>query len=208
MNASILILLGGLAIAAFLYLHKRTRTGDNSGGWVIGPTIHGENHSVKMPARPTMQGKGWTFDFPGPDGKVDYVQNFDPPNLVGATAIVLRCRVTGGGFVAAGSSNPATVTVCIQRRGDDWSAKGKFESYRYYADLRTPLAAGEYVLTFPLEVSRWGSVMHEPDNAANFAACLRELDCLAVVFGAKGGAGHGVYATQPSQFTLLGLEVR
>lgn len=208
--ASILILLGGLAVAAFLYFKRRTLTGANSRGWIIGPIIHGDNHSLKMPARPTMQGKGWTMKFPGPGGKVDYVQNFDPPTLVGATAIVMRFAVKGGGFVPfeGTAKSKATVTVQIQRKGDDWTGEGKMRLYRYYSRTRTVLAAGEYEITYPLDVAHWGGVNSGPDDPEAFAACLRELDNIAVVFGGGSGAGHGVWATAPSQFTLLEMEVR
>ena len=32
-------------------------------------------HSTNMPARPTQNGNGWYFDFPGPRGHVHYVMN-------------------------------------------------------------------------------------------------------------------------------------
>jgi hypothetical protein len=67
------------------------------------------------------------------------------------------------------------------------------------------LAEGEHELTVPLTVAHWGDVFNGQDAAA-FAAAIRDVDNIALIFGSDGGRGHGVYATQPSRFTLLSCE--
>jgi hypothetical protein len=175
--------------------------------WVIGPVVKGKNYSIGMPPHPTMQGAGWFFDFPKPGGKVDYVQNFDPPPLVGARKITLRYAVTGGGFTPDDQDGRARVGLQFQRKGDDWTAKGAMQSYRWYSLERPALSPGEFTLTVALEPGSWGNVHGSSTDAAGFAAALRELDNIAVVFGSDGAAGHGVYATKASRFTLVELTV-
>lgn len=207
-----------LLLAAMLTLVVACSSGGNShhspppsptaSGWIIGPIIKGQNHSKGMPARPTAQGAGWYFAFPDPNGSVHYVQWFNPPSLVGAKQIVMRYSVTGGGFFASENvSQPATVALQFQRKGDDWSGKGAMVNYRWYSRQMPTLKAGEYTLTVPLQLSAWGNVYGKSDDAAAFAAAQANLSNIAVVFGSSSGAGHGVYSTQASRFTLLSLQV-
>ena len=210
------VLLAIVFIAALARLvlseSKRKKDADrvkNTTGWVIGPVVRGVNHSVGMPERPTMQGAGWYFDFPAAGGKVDYVQWFDPPTLVGAKRIIVRYAVTGGGFTPFEyPDRPATVGVQFQRNGDNWSGGGKYQSYRWFSRQLLALQDGEFTLNVPLEMAAWGDVFGKSDNQAAFDAALKDMSNLAIVFGhASGGAGHGVFATEPSKFTLLGIEV-
>ena len=178
-----------------------------SSGWVIGPVVRGVNHSIGMPDRPSItQGDGWMIQFPGALGKVDYVQNFNPPVLQAGKKLVMRFVVTGGGFVAYEfPDRQALVSLQFQRRGDNWSGTGIMQSYRWYSRQMIPLVAGEFTLTVPLVLDSWGDVQGQSDNQAAFDDALGDLANLAVVFGHSSGAGHGVYASQPSTFTLLGI---
>jgi len=210
MNMAFVIVL--VVVALFFVLkgkgNKSTPIVSNQsdGGWIICPVVNGKNYSEGMPARPVLQGAGWYFDFPQ-SGGVDYVQNKNPPSLVGAKQIALRYAVTGAGFTAADENAPGRVGLHLQRKGDDWSGQGKFQQYRWYSHQRPVLVAGEFVLTVPLELSAWGDVYGKNDDADAFAAALKETACIAVVFGGEA-AGHGVYATQPSRFALLELVIR
>ena len=172
-------------------------------GWVIGPTINGKNYSQGMPERPTPQGNGWYFDFPTvPHIHVHALQWFDAPSLRNVKAIEIRFSITGGDFVPQEFNNkPALLTLCFQRSGDDWSAQGKMETYRWYSRKTVPLKAGEFVMTVPMDISEWGAVMSSRDPAA-FADAIFEMDNVSLGFGAAGGRAHGVYARQPSRFTL------
>jgi hypothetical protein len=175
--------------------------------WSIGPIIRGQNYSVGMPASPTPIGAGWLIQFPmGANTHVDYVQWHRVPSLVGVKQVVMRYEVTGSGFVAHGATTPATVGLCFQRRGDDWSGVGAMQSYRWYSRQLPELKAGSYVLTVPLDLQNLGDVYGKSDNAAALAATLADLDNLAVVFGNTSGAGHGVYTTAPATFKMAPLE--
>lgn len=175
-------------------------------GWVIGPIIRGTNHSIGMPASPTPLGVGWFIDFPGPGGKVDYVQNFSPPALQAGKTLKIDFTVSGAGFVPFEfPDRQAMVSVQFQRRGDNWSGTGAMQSYRWYSRQMVLLAPGEFTLTVPLVLESWGDVQGKSDNPDAFAAAMLDLDNIAIVFGHSSGAGHGVYATEPSRFTLLGM---
>lgn len=181
--------------------------GSTSSGWIIGPIIKGKNSSVGMPTRPTLEGSGWNIALPGPGGHVHYVQNFNPPSLVGAKSIVMVYTVTGGGFMPqGGGATPAKVGLQFQRNGDDWSGKGSKQYYRWYSKSRPNLKAGEFTLTVPLEMQAWHDVYGKSDYLGGFDAAVQDLDNIAVVFGGQF-AGHGVYATEPSRFTLVSLTV-
>jgi len=209
-NGMILVLLGAAAgLWWVLKYSRRSATSENTRGWFIGPVVRGDDYSGGMPDRPSLQGKGWYFDFPNsPSEGVDYVQWFDAPNsLVGKNKISIRFRVTGGGFTPHDYPDRiATVGLEFQRRGDDWSSQGIMELYRWYSRPRLVLKEGEYTLSVPLDAASWGSVHHKRDDAM-FTAALADIDNVSLVFGSAGGAGHGVFATQPSRFTLLELTI-
>ena len=179
-----------LAVVLLLYYRSKRRLT----GWHI-------MYSPGMPDRPTMQGDGWHFDFPtDPASHVHYVQWFKPPSPVGA--LTARFTVTGSGFVPQEfPDRAATVSLLLQRRGDDWTARGAMQSYRWYSSEVVTLAAGEFELTVPLDVAFWGDVNGFKDPVA-FAATLADLDNIGLVFGSAGGRGHGVYATEPARFAF------
>ena len=209
----IFYILGGFALIIGIIMFRK-KGGISSlkkkTGWLIGPEIKGQNHSVGMPERPTLQGNGWVIDFPTVGTKhVHYVQNFNPPSLKGAKEIVMTYKVTGSNFCTKdfGSNRTATVGIQFQRKGDDWSASGKYESYRWYSKVLPELKEGMFTLTVPLEVSSWVNVYGKSTDLSGFQGAINDLENIAVVFGHRSGAGHGVYATEPSTFTLVSLQV-
>ena len=189
-----------IAIAAALaYLLLWRKRKPSKTGWRI-------EHSPGMPARPVPDGDGWGFTFPtDPASHVHYVQNFNPPNLAGQLRV--RFRVTGSGFVAQEHpSEPATVSLLIQRKGDDWTARGKMAGHRWYSAQQVTLAEGEHTMAIPLDVAHWGDV-YGGKASVLFSEALRHADNVGLVFGSPSGRGHGVYATGPATFTLLSYEV-
>src|SRR5436190_5950348 len=135
-----------------------------SGAWEIGPWVRGRNYSVGMPASPapTREG-GLAFDFPvAGRGQVDAL-TIAVGSLADARQITLRYRVdaaAGTRFIADESPNePATVSLYFQQRGDNWSANGRYASYRWYSPIRTvvPLAPGEHSVTVQLDEA-WTNV--------------------------------------------------
>jgi len=187
------------------------------GDWVIGPIIRGKNYSVGMPLRPTPTRGGWTFDFPYSSrnaGHVHYVTAY-PGSLAGKSRIVVRYRVDaarGTRFVPQEHQDlPGVVSLFFQRRGDNWSAKGRYEHYRWYSPHQSvqQIAPGVHELTVSLDDPQWISVNGRPaaENPQAFRAALADSSSLGLVFGSSRARGHGVFATAPASFTLLDFRV-
>ncbi|WP_432768898.1 MAG: hypothetical protein HEQ22_16285 [Sphingopyxis sp.] len=190
----------------------------HAGDWDIGPVIRGKNYSVNMPPHPAPTRRGWSFDFPvgsAAAGHVHYV-TYRPGSLAGKSQIVVRYRVDaapGTRFVPqANPDRPATVSLYVQRRGDNWNARGNYQYYRWFAPSPTvkPLAPGVHEMTVRLDDPWWLSVLGKPasSNPRALAAALRDAERIGLVFGAENARGHGVYATRPARFTLLSFDIR
>ena len=160
-------------------------------GWRIGPFDQSRN----MPSSPTIEGDGWYVDFPAAPGSLNYVQWFSPPKL--GESLTLRYRVGGGPVTAQEYPEAGTVSLIIQRKGDNWRSAG----YRWWAGM-FPLTPGEHSVTVPLTVEHWGDMLGTPDAEA-FAATLRDTWNIGVAFGSPGAPTHGVYGS--GRFTLRSL---
>lgn len=210
-TVSSLLLLGGVAFPF-------GATGASAAGaWEIGPIIRGKNYSVGMPLRPAPARKGWFFDFPYPNvgaGHVHYL-TFRHGPLIGKTQISLHYRIDaapGVQFVPRERPDSrAALTLFFQRAGDNWSAKGKYEAYRWYAPVNTmvSLAPGEHRVTVSLD-DPWTAVMRSSaqSNPTAFREALINTDRVGFVLGSIGGRGHGVFATGPARLTVISFQVR
>ncbi|WP_447759554.1 hypothetical protein [Sphingopyxis panaciterrae] len=185
--------------------------------WEIGPVIRGKNYSQGMPPAPRPERGGWSFDFPvgsAAAGHVHYV-TFRPGSLRGKSRIIVRYRVDAGSrtrFVPQEDQDiPGTVSLYFQRRGDNWTAKGAYQYYRWYAPAATvrEIAPGEHEISVRFDDPGWisvsgnrvGSNRNALDNA------MRDADRIGLVFGSTRARGHGVFATEPARFTLLGFRI-
>lgn len=188
-----------IALAVLALVVSNRRAAKPQRGWKI-------TYSPGMPERPTPRGAGWAFTFPtDPQSHVHYVQWFSPPALPLGGTLTAHFRIAGGGFVAQEfPDKTATVSLLIQRRGDNWGAQGEYAAYRWYSGEQVALRTGTYVLSVPLTAEAFGDVYGGHDPQA-FATALANVENIGLVFGSAGGRGHGVYATQPSSFTLLSL---
>lgn len=185
--------------------------------WEIGPILGGRNVSVGMPATLMPAGRGWYFDFPYPNAAAGHVHYVTTPtgSLVGKSKIVMRYRIDaplGVRIVARHNpQTPAKLSLYFQRHGDDWSGRGPFEHYRWYATgpNRIPLTPGEHQVSLSLDGRNWKSVMSATglDAPPQFREALQDAKLVGFVLGGAGGAGHGVYATGPARFTLISLQV-
>lgn len=184
--------------------------------WQIGPIVRGRNYSVGMPLTPSPGRSGWHFDFPYPSARAGHVHyvTFNHGPLTGKRRIVVRYRVDaapGVRFVPQEEpQSPATVSLVFQRRGDSWSGRGRYETYRWYAPGHTvmPIAPGEHVMTVSLD-DVWTSVHGETAAAEplGFRQAIDGAERIGLVFGSSSARGHGVYATGPARFTVTSFRV-
>jgi hypothetical protein len=182
--------------------------------WVIGPIIRGRNYSRGMPLHPSPgPGDGWHIDLPRAPGSVHYV-TFRHGSLAGKSRIVMRYRVEAapGVRIAPRTSpaSPSMITLYFQRGGDNWSARGRFETYRWYATFAThsPITPGEHEMVAPLD-GNWTAVMTSSarSDPAAFRDALAAADQVGFVLGGGDGFGHGVFATGPARLVVTEFRV-
>jgi hypothetical protein len=180
--------------------------------WRIGPIIKGRNYSVGMPAALEPGPQGPTFAFPREgEGHVHYVSLATGP-LEGATTITVHYRVDaarGVRFVAQENGEQGALGLVFQRAGDTWSAKGRYEAYRWYSPIAVPLAPGVHTFTARLDDPAWVGVLssRSGSNPQGFAGALADTETVSLTFGSQGARGHGVYATAPARFTILDFRI-
>ena len=185
-----------------------------AGAWTIGPIIRGRNYSQGMPLHPTpRRGGGWHIDLPRPPGSVHYV-TFPHGSLAGKSRIVMRYRVeTDRGVRISPPSAPqgaGMITLYFQRGGDNWSGRGRYETYRWYATFatQTPITAGDHVMIAPLDAN-WTAVERSSarTNPAAFRAAIAGADQVGFVLGGGDGYGHGVFATGRARLIVTQFRV-
>lgn len=185
-------------------------------GWEIGPFYKGRSRSPGMPARAVQAGDTAYFDFPWPDARAGHVHYVTRPTgpLTGAREIVLRYRIDGErGVRFHPQEHPerkATLSLYFQRRGDNWKARGRYATYRWYAPegMMGPVTPGTHEVRVPLDAN-WVAVLGATSHTAPgaFADALDNAARVGFVFGSRGGRGHGVYATAPARFTILDFRI-
>jgi hypothetical protein len=184
------------------------------GSWTIGPFVRGRNYSRGVPLHPTARrGGGWHVDLPNAPGSVHAV-TFRHGPLVGKRRIVMRYRVEAAPgtriLAASDGRSPSMITLYFQRRGDNWSGRGRFETYRWYATFatRTPLTPGNHVMVAPLD-GPWTAIetSKAATNPAAFRAALADADQVGFVLGGGDGFGHGVIATGPARLIVTDFRV-
>ena len=183
--------------------------------WDIGPTIGGKRYSVGVPEQPSRHAEGWQFEFPVAPGHVNYV-TVDPGSLKGKTALRFQFRIEGDpGVELVGEESPDRPTMIsgfIQRKGDNWSAKGEFEAYRWWCRTHrvdAPQVGQSYDLVVPFD-GEWGAVQTSRTDAgqrAAFEAALANVDRVGITWADNTGLGHGAFATGKARFIMTGFEV-
>ncbi|HYI39798.1 MAG TPA: hypothetical protein VE053_05710 [Allosphingosinicella sp.] len=182
--------------------------------WTIGPIVRGRNYSKGVPLHPTARrGGGWHIDIPSAPGSV-HAATFRHGPLAGKRRIVMRYRIEAarGARLLASSDglSPSMITLYFQRRGDNWSGRGRFETYRWYATFatRTPLVPGDHVMVAPLD-GPWTAV--ETSRATTSPAAFREAlaaaDQVGFVLGGGDGFGHGISATGRARLIVTDFRV-
>lgn len=182
--------------------------------WVIGPIIRGRNYSEGVPPHPTpRRGGGWQIDLPQRPSGVHYV-TFPHGSLAGKSRIVMRYRIEAAPGVrivpATAPASPSILTLYFQRAGDNWTARGRFEAYRWYATFasHSPLRPGTHEIVAPLG-GNWTAVQTSSarTNPAGFRSAVENADQVGFVLGGGDGYGHGVYATGPARLIVTDFRV-
>lgn len=184
------------------------------GSWVIGPVIRGRNYSHAMPLHPSpTRGGLWQIDLPQAPGSVHYI-TFPHGSLAGKTRIVMRYRIEAApGVRILPRTAPALasmITPYFQRAGDNWSGRGRFETYRWYATFAThsPIRPGEHQIVAPLD-GGWTAVGTSTARGAPaaFREAVGQADQVGFVLGGGDGYGHGVFATGRARLVLIDFRV-
>ena len=201
-----------IAVAALCLVGTAVAAQPSADAWEIGPVIRGRNYSIGMPAtmQPGPQGPWFAFPERG-RGEVHYVTIQTGP-LEGAQKITLRYKVDarpGVQFIAQESQGQGKLGLALHRAGDNWSAKGRYEAYRWYSPVFVPIEPGVHTITVRFDDPSWGAVMTSSarTNPGAFGAALAETEAVSLTFGGDGGRGHGVYATGPARFTVLDFRI-
>jgi hypothetical protein len=150
---------------------------------------------------------------PRAPGSVHYV-TFHHGTLAGKRHIEMRYRIEAAPGVrilpVTGPTLPSIITLYFQRRGDDWSGRGPFEAYRWYATFasQSPITPGEHVIVAPLS-GKWTAVETSSagGNPAAFDAAVAAADQVGFVLGGGDGYGHGVFATGPARLVVTQFRV-
>jgi hypothetical protein len=209
-----LVLLGGCGAAAGASAQARAAASAPAAAWQIGPIIRGRNYSQGVAPHPIpRRGGGWYIDLPQSPGSLHYV-TFGHGSLAGKRRIVIRYRLEADPGVrllaASDRRSPSMITLYFQRRGDNWSGRGRFESYRWYATFATqsPVTPGEHLMVAPLD-GAWTAV--ETSSARTNPAAFREAIAAAgqvgFVLGGGDGFGHGVFATGRARLVVTEFRV-
>lgn len=220
MNYTVLMYSGktlrSLAIAAFAVpaLAVAGQAAANASGWEIGPIVKGRSLSPGMPRTLDNGRNGPGFDFStSPRAHVHYVST-PSGSLENARSVTLRYRIDareGTRFIAqAHPDKTPGITLYFQQRGDNWTAKGRYETYRWYSDISklAPLTPGTHSVTIRFD-DKWKAVGRSTNdsNPRAYAEALANASRIGFTFGSAGGRGHGVYATAPARFTVLDFRV-
>jgi len=204
-----------LGLSAFGLAAAASAAVPSASAWTIGPITprHG-NYSRGVPLHPTAgPGRSWHIDLPGPGGSVHYV-TFRHGSLAGARRIVMRYRVEatpGARIVPRTDPNaPSVITLYFQRRGDNWTGKGPFEAFRWYATFasQTPISPGDHVMIAPLSAN-WTAVETSSarTNPLAFRDAVANADQVGFVLGGGTGYGHGVFATGRARIIVTDFRV-
>lgn len=180
--------------------------------WRIGPVIRGKNYSVGIGGTLRDGPQGPWFQFPTEGrGHIHYVTLNTGP-IEGARQITVRYRIDadrGTRFVAQEDRSPGRFGLVLHRSGDTWTAKGRYEAYRFYTPTTLDLSPGVHSFTARLDDPRWIGVLRSTagNNPQAFAGMLADTQGLSLTFGGSSGRGHGVYSTAPAKFTLLDFRI-
>jgi hypothetical protein len=185
----------------------------NAHEWVIGPIIGGRSYSPGMPLHPSPgPGRAWHVELPHQPASLHAV-TFRQGSLARMSRIVMRYRIEAApGVRIEPTTAPGGVgllTLFFQRSGDNWSARGRYEAYRWYATFATkPMTPGEHEIVATLNAN-WTAVQVSSarNNPAGFSDAVINADHVGFVLGGGEGYGKGVFATGPARLVVTDFRV-
>lgn len=217
--SELLLILIGLFVLVLVVLYMRRQKvrkpqdPRDINSWLLGPVVQGKNKSIGSRKVPHPDGilaiEVPYRQYDADTGKLSSI-TFRSGPLLDKQFIRARIRVEGSPLLPA-QPGTASATLFIQRRGDNWTADGKYETYRWYAHNSNivPLRNGEYEMIARLE-DNWGATLHSwsHESTDEFIDTLENADRVGIVFGGGDGSAHGLYATGPdSRIVLLDFEI-
>jgi hypothetical protein len=161
-----------------------------------------------MPKHPTRHpngwSQGWVIEMPQVgQGSVHYVV-MPTASLLGKSSVTLRYRIEAAEGARLLPKNfhdrIASMSLYFQRKDDNWTAEGKYEAYRWYANFATHRPIGmdgnEYEMTARFD-QNWISIMggNTQTNPQGYSDARLYASRVGFVMGGGDGLGHGVYAT-------------
>ncbi len=182
--------------------------------WTVGPVIAGRSYSHEVPPRAIAgPGRSWWVPIPGRSGSLNALTMTARP-LSGARRIVLTYRIEAGPGVTVSARSvpgaPALVTLYLQRRGDDWSARGPYEAYRWYASFATQTITPNVTRTIVAPLTgNWTAVERSSarTSPAAFRAALADPQVVGFVLGGGDGLGHGIVADGPARLVVTDFRI-
>lgn len=161
-------------------------------------------YSPGMPTHPTaMISKAWLFIFPEQTkGEVHYLtvpykQNRLPKSVTMVFDISTP-QPTTYHSVESGPL-PPSFYLYFQRKYDNWSAAGKYGSYRWWTEGYILGSADNtnITLTVPFEPSKWSNVhgIYGDKVLNEFQDALLNVGRVGITFGGGYSYGHGVNTT-------------
>lgn len=141
---------------------------------------------------------------------VGYVTETSGP-LTGKRKLVMTYRIEGSPLQPTSDPKAQTIlTLHFQRRGDNGTAQGPYEAYRWYAKFASviPILNGEHTVEAPLD-GNWTAVLtsSRANNPTGFQAALDDTENVGFVLGGGDGLGHGVRSTGKTVLTVVKFQV-
>ena len=177
--------------------------------------MHGfKNQSKGLALHPSAYGGGWAIDIPqAGTGSVHYV-TVPTASLAGKTKVTMVCELLmGEGVKLCPVKSPdafSLLTLYFQRRGDNWTGVGQYETYRWYASFNTQvdLSAREYTIEARFD-DNWTAI--ETSSRAThpiaFSKARANAGRIGFVLGGGDGLGHGANATGRAKLVVKSFRV-
>lgn len=203
-----------VAATSALFAAEAASAPPPAASWTVGPVIGGRSYSRGVPPHPIAgPGRSWWVPIPGGSGSLNALTMAARP-LSGARRIVLTYRIEAAPGVTIGARSapgaPALVTMYLQRRGDNWSARGPFETYRWYAGFATQTVTPNVTRTIVAPLSgNWTAIERSSarTSPAAFRAALADPQAIGFVLGGGDGLGHGIVADGPARLVVTDFRI-